>query len=89
MKAIAFAQSLPISHADALIDIELPTPQPGEHDLLVRVHAISVNPVDTKVRNGVYSGGAMKEPKVRSSSHQKKSILITCADPWLGRRWCR
>jgi len=50
MKAIAFAQSLPISHADALIDIELPTPQPGEHDLLVRVHAISVNPVDTKVR---------------------------------------
>ena len=50
MKAIAFAQSLPISHADALIDIELPTPQPGEHDLLVQVHAISVNPVDSKVR---------------------------------------
>jgi len=31
---------------------ELPTPTPGEHELLVEVHATSVNPVDTKVRQG-------------------------------------
>ena len=31
-------------------DIELPTPQPAGRDLLVQVHAVSVNPVDTKVR---------------------------------------
>ena len=50
MKAIAYYQSLPIDHAEALLDIELPAPQPGPRDLLVRVMAISVNPVDTKVR---------------------------------------
>ena len=50
MKAIAFAQCLPATDTAALQDIELPQPQPGPHDLLVRVHAVSVNPIDTKVR---------------------------------------
>ena len=50
MKAIAYRASLPITHADALLDIDLPTPVASGHDLLVAVHAISVNPVDTKVR---------------------------------------
>jgi zinc-binding alcohol dehydrogenase family protein len=50
MKAVAFQNPLPIDHAESLIDIELPTPTPGPRDLLVRVHAVSVNPVDTKVR---------------------------------------
>ena len=53
MKAIAYRQSLPIDHPEALIDIELPTPQPGGRDLLVAVKAISVNPVDVKIRNNV------------------------------------
>ena len=34
------------------VDIELPKPEPGGHDLLVEVKAVSVNPVDTKVRSG-------------------------------------
>ncbi|MDX9875755.1 MAG: zinc-binding alcohol dehydrogenase family protein, partial [Spongiibacteraceae bacterium] len=51
MKAIVYRQhGLPISDPEALIDIELPRPVPGPHDLLVQVHAVSVNPVDTKVR---------------------------------------
>ncbi len=50
MKAIAFQNALPISDANALLDLTLPDPVPGERDLLVRVHAVSVNPVDTKVR---------------------------------------
>ncbi|MBB5609120.1 MULTISPECIES: zinc-binding alcohol dehydrogenase family protein [unclassified Janthinobacterium] len=50
MKAIAYHHSLPITDADALLDIELPTPVATGRDLLVAVHAISVNPVDTKVR---------------------------------------
>ncbi|MBC7883368.1 MAG: zinc-binding alcohol dehydrogenase family protein [Anaerolineae bacterium] len=50
MKAVGYKQSLPIADANALIDVELPEPQPGSHDLLVEVKAISVNPVDTKVR---------------------------------------
>jgi len=50
MKAIGFAQPLPITAHGALEDIELPAPRPRPRDLLVRVKAVSVNPVDTKVR---------------------------------------
>lgn len=51
MKAIAYARhGLPSSHPEALFDLDLPVPTPGPRDLLVRVQAVSVNPVDTKVR---------------------------------------
>ncbi len=61
MKAIAYYQSLPIEDIAALQDIELPAPTPGPRDLLVEVRAISVNPVDTKVRRNVQpEGGAAK-----------------------------
>ncbi|OEZ98172.1 zinc-binding alcohol dehydrogenase family protein [Duganella sp. HH101] len=50
MKAVAYRKSLPITHDDALIDIELPAPQATGRDLLVEVKAISVNPVDVKIR---------------------------------------
>lgn len=50
MKAIGYLQSHPVSHPESLVDLELPEPTPGPHDLLVRVAAVSVNPVDTKVR---------------------------------------
>lgn len=50
MKAIGYHQSLPIDHPESLVDLQLPQPQPGPLDLLVRVSAVSVNPVDTKVR---------------------------------------
>lgn len=53
MKAIAYYQSLPITHPQSLQDIELPEPVAGPRDLLVEVKAISVNPVDTKVRQNV------------------------------------
>ena len=52
MKAVGYLQSLPITHPESLIDLELPAPVPGPLDLLVRVAAVSVNPVDTKVRLG-------------------------------------
>ncbi|WP_085695308.1 MULTISPECIES: zinc-binding alcohol dehydrogenase family protein [unclassified Pseudomonas] len=61
MKAIAYYASLPISDEKSLQDIELPEPVPGPRDLLVEVKAISVNPVDTKVRQNVApEGGAAK-----------------------------
>ena len=53
MKAVAYYHSLPIQDPLALQDIELPEPIAGPHDLLVEVKAISVNPVDTKVRENV------------------------------------
>jgi len=61
MKAIGYYASLPISDPAALQDIQLPAPQPGPRDLLVDVRAISVNPVDTKVRQSTTpEGGTAK-----------------------------
>jgi NADPH2:quinone reductase len=51
MKAVALTHYLPIDDPKSLLDVELPQPVPGMHDLLVRVEAVSVNPVDTKVRS--------------------------------------
>lgn len=50
MKAIGYKTPGPIDHPNALQDIELPRPIATGHDLLVEVAAVSVNPVDTKVR---------------------------------------
>ncbi|MEM7304389.1 MAG: zinc-binding alcohol dehydrogenase family protein [Pseudomonadota bacterium] len=53
MKAIGYLKAQPIERDDSLIDIELPIPEVTGKDLLVKVHAISVNPVDTKIRAAV------------------------------------
>lgn len=50
MKAVGYTTSKPIDQDDALFDFEMEKPSPSGHDLLVRVEAISVNPVDYKVR---------------------------------------
>lgn len=53
MKAIAYQKSLPASDAASLVDVELPVPAVTGRDLLVEVRAVSVNPVDTKVRRNM------------------------------------
>lgn len=50
MKAIGFFHNGPIDRDDALVALDLPDPVPGPRDLLVEVRAVSINPVDTKVR---------------------------------------
>lgn len=61
MKAITFVQhALPIEDPQSLQDIEMAAPVPGPRDLLIEVRAVSVNPVDTKVRAGTFT----KEPKI-------------------------
>ncbi|WP_028469232.1 zinc-binding alcohol dehydrogenase family protein [Neptunomonas japonica] len=50
MKAIGYLHSLEITQENSLIEFEQSTPSPTGHDLLVKIVAISVNPVDTKVR---------------------------------------
>ncbi len=50
MKAVGLTHYLPITDPNSFLDVELPTPQATGQDLLVRVKAVSVNPVDTKVR---------------------------------------
>ncbi|MEM8843640.1 MAG: zinc-binding alcohol dehydrogenase family protein [Pseudomonadota bacterium] len=55
MKAVGYKKAQPIEQDDSLVDIELPVPQAAGKDLLVKVKAISVNPVDTKIRAAVGS----------------------------------
>jgi zinc-binding alcohol dehydrogenase family protein len=50
MKAVGYTKSLPIRDPDSLTDIELPQPIATGRDLLVKVKAIAVNPVDYKIR---------------------------------------
>ena len=50
MKGVGLYKYLPIEQADSLVDLDLPKPEAGIRDLLVRVEAVSVNPVDTKIR---------------------------------------
>ncbi len=60
MKAIVYSQNLPATDPQSLYDVELPTPTPGENDLLVAVKAVSVNPVDTKIRRNVDTQGQQR-----------------------------
>lgn len=57
MKAVGYRTPGAIDRADALVDIDLDTPVARGHDLLVAVRAVSVNPVDTKVRKTVAPDG--------------------------------
>ena len=50
MRAIGYTKSLPITEDAALQEFDLAEPIPGPRDLLVEVRAVSVNPVDVKVR---------------------------------------
>lgn len=52
MAAIAFRRGSTLDDPACLTDIETERPEPGPHDLRVAVHAVSVNPVDTKIRAG-------------------------------------
>ena len=51
MKAVALTHYLPIENPNALIDVNLPKPVTSGRDLLVAVKAVSINPVDTKIRS--------------------------------------
>ena len=62
MKAVGLYQYLPIENEQSLIDIEIDRPQPTGKDLLVNVRAISVNPVDVKVR--VSKSGTETTPRI-------------------------
>jgi NADPH2:quinone reductase len=64
MKAIGFVTSLPIDDPASLFEFEAETPTPGPRDLLVRVRAVSVNPVDWKQRQRAAQGTKLDTPKI-------------------------
>ncbi|WP_118952567.1 zinc-binding alcohol dehydrogenase family protein [Taibaiella helva] len=64
MKAIGFKTSLPIHEPDSFIEFETEKPEPGARDLLVKISAVSVNPVDFKVRQNSLKGKVQEVPKI-------------------------
>ncbi len=61
MRAVGYRANLPVTDPESLLDLDLPDPVPGPHDLLVRVHAVSVNPADVQMRRRSHPG---REPRV-------------------------
>lgn len=68
MPAVGYLQSLPVDEPAALLDLQLPVPTPGPHDVLVRVEAIAANPVDYKIRQ-------RRAPQADASGQLKAEIL--------------
>ena len=64
MKAIGFKTSLAIAEKDSFIEFETSKPVPAAHDLLVKIDAISVNPVDFKVRQSSAKDTVLENPKI-------------------------
>lgn len=50
MRAVGFQISRPADHSEALVDFDLPQPVPGRRDVLVKVSAAGINPIDCKLR---------------------------------------
>ncbi|MDA6072494.1 zinc-binding alcohol dehydrogenase family protein [Flavobacterium sp. AC] len=64
MKAIGFKTSLPITEKESFIEFETPKPIPGARDLLVKISAVSVNPVDFKIRQNSAKDTVLETPKI-------------------------
>lgn len=64
MKAIGFKQSLPITAQNSFIELELEKPSPKGQDLLIKVLANSVNPVDFKIRQTAAKDVLLEEAKI-------------------------
>ncbi|MBO9674902.1 MAG: zinc-binding alcohol dehydrogenase family protein [Sphingobacteriaceae bacterium] len=64
MKAIGFKTSLPINESESFIEFETPIPEAKGRDILVKIKAISVNPVDFKIRQNSAKDTVLENPKV-------------------------
>lgn len=60
VRAIGQTAALPVTSARSLVPTTIPEPVPGPHDLLVEVRAVSVNPVDVKLRGGAEPDGGVR-----------------------------
>ncbi|TBW29182.1 zinc-binding alcohol dehydrogenase family protein [Gramella sp. KN1008] len=64
MKAVGFRKSLPIDDEKSLFDFETSLPKLEKRDVLVKIRAISVNPVDYKVRQSAAKDSELEEPRI-------------------------
>ncbi|MEJ7559640.1 MAG: alcohol dehydrogenase catalytic domain-containing protein [Pedobacter sp.] len=64
MRAIGFKTSLPLTEADSFVEFEKEIPVPTGRQLLVKIKAISVNPVDYKIRQNSLKDQIVDIPKI-------------------------
>lgn len=64
MKAIGVKRFLPVTDPDCLVEFETDRPEPGEFDLLVKIMAVSVNPVDYKIRQTITKDTISGKPRI-------------------------
>ncbi len=64
MKAIGFKTSLPITASESFIEFDTPVPVPTARELLVKIQAVSVNPVDFKIRQNAAKDKVLDTPKI-------------------------
>lgn len=64
MKAIGFKTSLKIEEQESFIEFETSKPTPGAQDLLIKISAVSVNPVDFKIRQSAAKDTVLETPKI-------------------------
>lgn len=64
MKAVGFKTSLPISDPNSFIEFETEKPSPVGHELLVKIKAIAINPVDFKIRQNAAKDTILEQPKI-------------------------
>ena len=64
MLAVGFTKSLPLTEPDCLIDFEAPVSEPLHRQLLVRIKAAAVNPVDVKRRSRFAKDRTLAQPLV-------------------------
>ncbi len=76
MRAVAHKIPQPISAETSLVDVDLPTPEAKGHDLLVEIKAVSVNPVDVKVRaNAAPTEGEYKSARLGRRRYRQGNRL--------------
>ena len=64
MKAIGFKTSLPIVEENSFIEFKTGKPMPVNQELLVKINAVSVNPVDFKIRQNAAKDTVLEQPKI-------------------------
>ncbi len=64
MNAVGFNTSLPITDSNSFLDVDIEKPTPAGHELLVNIQAISVNPVDYKIRQNSAKDTVLDAPKI-------------------------
>lgn len=64
MKAVGFKTSHPVLFPESFIDFEMAIPTPSAHDLLVKIKAIAVNPIDYKIRQNTAKNIVLETPRI-------------------------